>query len=1613
MKQIFRKKWLWITILFAVINIVGLVKIVSVMEGQGNTSILTMLQEKVKSLSWPFVKWGKDVKNFVGEQRFEITSIAPFTSGNETGVTIELNQEVDSNDIKGYIEVKPDIKFYIDSNYSGINLHGDFIPGSSYTVTVLKGMPSAKGEKLSADIQKSISIPDFEPKAYFKTPGLYMSASGNQTIPIESVNVDKLKFRIHKVYDNNVVYLLNNISGNNIPSDLGMDVIEKDLTISNEPNKLKETFINLKEILPAQTRGLFYLSISQSDEESNYYSQSSKLILTTDIGILAKQSSSELLVWLNSLAATTPIANATVKIFSKTNQMVCQGTSDENGMIHFKDVDFSGDKQPFVITATKDEDVSFLEIDRNVLSETDFDTQGRPYISNGYEAFLYMDRGIYRPGEQAHLRAIVRGKGVMLSESFPVSVTITRPDGKEFKKMSGVLSQMGTIDLDIDTPDYALTGGYEVNMLIPGNDKPIGSVKFNIEEFMPDSTKVTVKTAQDRFKLGDAIPLIVKAQESFGAPAIGRKVEVSYRLKPINFKPNGYKGFSFADETIEYTPKTIDVGEKDSDTDGQAFFEIELPKDIKSPSALSASIKTVVKEFGGHAVTNYTDKKVDPYSAYIGVRQQKDGFGLINEPIVFDYVTLSPDGQEMNAEGLKVKVCKIIWDNILKKDKKGDYRYITESREECLKEETIKPTGAKGTYSFTTNGWGDYIIRISGADSTAHTASLKFYVSGPDSDQAWAMDKPDRIELQFDKTKYAVGDTAKLVIKSPFKGKALISCTTDKVIYTQSVEQSDLTQEISIPVDQSFEPNAYCAVSVIRPVVYEKQWSSHRGFGIVPLFMDHTKKEVALSVGVPQKVEPGQKINLAIQAADVSEPLELSVALVDDGVLRLTDFKTPNPYAFFYGKRANNVLTSDIYALLVPEFADKKVGSDSAPSGDTAAYDTKHFNPINAKRVKPIALWQSNIMTDEHGNATVEFIVPDFTGTLKYMVVAAGKEDFGSADGEVKSISPIMITPTLPRFLAMNDQFIVSVGVFNSLGHDGKIFVSIDLSEGFEIIGEKMIGVDVKKDTESFVTFNLKAPATPQKGEIKISGVMEDKKIVRSFEIPVRPPVSWTTDSGVGEAQEGHKAVFKPSANNWVQGTGKYHFSIQSLPTLKLVGGLKFLLQYPYGCIEQTTSSVYPLLYLKNIAAKVDPRRFKPEAISNTINAGIERILSMQTFSGGFAWWPGDKNDYSWGSAYAVDFLVEADKAGYAVPQIQKTAGLNYLEKVLAGKEEDYPLDVKAYNVYVLAKAGRIKSSWIRKLQERSNDLPEFSRFHLAGVLALMGDKKSADEILKQGVSDTKVKNETGGNLNSYVRQQALALSIYLDVMPDSPQIPLLVKRLEGSMVNGHWGTTQENGMALIALGKYAKLMEEKEIDYKGSVLVDGKKVADFNSQDGLDLADMDMGGKEVSVDIIGKGSAYYYWSAEGIPITDKVEEKDSGIVIRRDFLSKEGKPVDLNKVKQGDVLVVDIALSANEYLQNVAIEDLLPAGFEIENPRIQTSETLDWIKEGAIEPDHMDIRDDRIVLFTDVNDKGHFRYIVRAVTKGDFVLPAVKAELMYNPNVYSVSGQGRVKVSE
>jgi uncharacterized protein YfaS (alpha-2-macroglobulin family) len=632
------------------------------------------------------------------------------------------------------------------------------------------------------------------------------------------------------------------------------------------------------------------------------------------------------------------------------------------------------------------------------------------------------------------------------------------------------------------------------------------------------------------------------------------------------------------------------------------------------------------------------------------------------------------------------------------------------------------------------------------------------------------------------------------------------------------------------------------------------------------------------------------------------------------------------------------------------------------------------------------------------------------------MAVAFCSNKFGNLEKKMFVREPIVLTPTFPRFVASGDQFVVPVNVYNATGKTADFEIELKTNGPINLTDSGNKTINIVQGKEGQVYFQLKAEQTMGKLQFLLSAKSAGEQSEMTVDVPLRPPVPLITLSGRGSVLAGKPVTFTfPS--DWIAGTTDFSLSISSFPAVKFANSLQFLLSYPHGCIEQTTSKVFPLLYFNDLAKVAEPELFKTNSADYFIEEGIAKVENMQQSSGAFSYWP--QGDYinNWSSIYASHFLVEARKAGYAVSD----RVYNRMMKALHSQERDYRSDdaysfqTAVYACYILALAGNPDKSTMLYLKNNALDkLSEYSEYQLAGAYALAGDLQTARSMLPKIVTPTQEnKRESGGNFNSSIRAKAIMLDILAEVDPNNPNVPILVQSLTKSASEmGRWYTTQENAFAFLALGKILK--KQSGGKYTGTASIDGKLYSKFDAQN-FNFSDKNWAGKKVTIEIQGEGTCYFDWRVDGIPSKMNIDEYDNDLMVRRHYLNEQGIPIDYASFKQGDLVIAKITVKAlHENLDNVAVVDMLPAGLEIENPRLQSRKGVDWIGEHAYQPMYMDIRDDRLILYGDFQfgREVTFYYGLRAVTEGTFILPPIRAEAMYAPMKASVASSGKVVVS-
>lgn len=876
------------------------------------------------------------------------------------------------------------------------------------------------------------------------------------------------------------------------------------------------------------------------------------------------------------------------------------------------------------------------------------------------------------------------------------------------------------------------------------------------------------------------------------------------------------------------------------------------------------------------------------------------------------------------------------------------------------------------------------------------------------------MSHPDRLEVELDQPEYDAGTTAKVLVRAPFSGRLIVTVERDRLLEVIEKEMKDNTAEISLPVRADYGPNAHVVVQLIRSFRDVENYAPLRALGVAKLKVSSRPHRLEVRLEAPEEMRPNTEIELRVRVPGGAGG-RVALAAVDEGILALSAMASPDPVSHFHRTRRWPFQPYDYYAMVLPEITQV---APRLPTGGDISQEARYkrqLGVVRTNRFVPVSLWSGWVDLDSSGEARLPLKVPQFNGTLRLMAVAANGARVGAASQGLRVREPVALTSAVPRFLAPGDQLTLATSLYNGTGKAGEFTATLETDSN-------MVKLDapvpqrftLEPDREGTAAF--KATVQPSVGvtQLKWSAEGNGEKSGETISIAIRPPSPLITNTGAGEAKEGAPISFD-FPGGWVEGSTHFRVSISALPALKNAKYLRDLLHYPYGCIEQTASRGFALVYFNEIARLVAPDLFKARSADYFAAEAVRRIESMLGGEGRFRMWPygGYYND--WSHLYATHFLIEARKAGQDVSAYVMEKSLDYADAIARGRrlstDGSYSDRELGYALYVLSLGGRPNKGVLGYLKTASLEkVSSDTRLLIAAAYALAGDREEADRILPQVLQPSTDPRENGGTFNSAMRANALMLSLLVDIQRDHPAVGGLLRSLsEKAAMDGYY-TTQENAFALMALGKYYQA--EKNPAWTAQLQI-GERNESFDAK-GATFEDAGWSGKKATLTVAGAGTAFIYWEATGIPTdASKVIEADNGLQVRRSYLDEGGNPVDLNAIRQGDLLVVRIEAKAlNQPLENVVIADLLPAGLEIENPRLKTSASIPWLEDSA-EPQYMDVRDDRMLLFDTIPsyDARTFHYAARAATAGSFVVPPVRGEAMYDPGFNSTASSGRMTI--
>ncbi|WP_319780961.1 alpha-2-macroglobulin [Maridesulfovibrio sp.] len=1506
------------------------------------------------------------------------------------------------------LTIKPAVKISSTASGNKLILSGPFKPGNKYSVTLKKGLTAADGALLEKAITEDIAIPDITPTADFSAAGMFLSESGYKTLGIETVNTREVDIAVDRVFPNNLFSLFTHYGymafdpdtyGGGISAALGNRIFSGRLKTPGQKNEKTTTPLSIKSFIAEGGKGLYRIAATIPGKGQGVQ----RWVMITDLGVVAKQGEDETLFWISSLSNLKPVVDAKVQLISNRNQILATGTTNSRGMLVLKDKEMRKDLgSPYMAVVTRKNDMTFMLMDRFATERSGLDIAGQKLSSKGLTAFTYGERTLYRPGETVKGVAVIRNRKLQPPKKMPVVLIYSDQRGRELFRRTLHTDDQGMVEFKRSIPDYSPTGQFNIKLL--AGDERIGNFRYSVEDFMPDRISAEIITSAPA-SIGQDLNFEVEGRYLFGPPAEGLPVSARVMLEPAQFNPEGYENYRFNTDESSFKPREILKTETKLDESGKFTFAASIPANLKSDSAIQARLTARVSETGGRGVTASKTEPVSISSFYPGLKRlTKQGYEQ-GESVNLDYITLTPQGEKTKAGKLLMKLYRDRWQTIVRATPSGSYRYVTERDPQLMETREISASGATGSFKVSPTEFGSYRVILSDPESGV-SAQADFFCGGWGY-SPWALENPARLEIiPTRKGDYKPGEMAEYQIRTPFAGRMLVAIEDNSIRWTKTLEVKGNTATIKMPVQKGISTNAYVTATLIRSMNKLETGSSARAIGAIPLFVNRESHRLGINITCPKTTRPERTVAFQVQTKPGSK---LTIAAVDEGILRLSAQKTPSPFDYFYAKRALDVRWADTFGLLMPDAG--PINKAAAGGGMELAMMKQFAGSSAIRRVKPVTFWSGIITADQHGKAVFNAEIPEFSGALRIMAVVSDGMNFGSTSKIMTVRSPLMVTPTLPRFLAPGETFDIPLSVRNDTPKDGKFNLALAASGALQQ-DMQINDFAIPQGRQKTAFFNVTTGAALGPAAFKFSAEGNNETAGSSIDLNVRAalPVQRSSESGFIKSKS---TVLPAKLEGMRVGTAERTLLVGSQPMLRLAGKLDYLLHYPYGCAEQTVSQAFPLLKFPELARELSPKSFEKESPQFMVQSALSRLAMMQTGDGGFSMWPGGYRSEPWVSVYVLHFLQQATISGYQVDSML----LNRVKQYVAGNYADtirdnYSYRLPCYAQYVLARSGKVMHGPMNYLRERKTaEMDKLSLTLLAGAFAASGDMAAYRELISAKPAPVKGKDKDQ-LFSSEIRDLALELLVRMEADRKDDAIPQLADKLYNLMADQSYNVTQDNALGFLALGTF--FAQTKSVPHPGGKIMSGEKeLASFETNGTAQVTVKGAAPLSIELDSSpAEGTFVWAVNNRAIPTIESWKPYSNGLEITREFLSRDGEPLDINSITQGQLVAMrTVVTSTGKPVPNTVISCLLPSGLEPENTRLATREDLPWLGEGNVQPDHVDIRDDRILVFSDIPAKGKIENVtlLRAVTRGEFKVPPVQVEGMYDPGKSAATALGKM----
>lgn len=1594
------------------------------------------------------------------------------TNGATQRIDVILSDPADpEQELTGIVHLSSGIEADITTSSNIISL----LPASplegQVNVLIESSLRSTEGNPLGSSFSRRIDFSVSGPSIALEGDGVILPSSKDLIFPFRAVNLKAVDLRIIKIFENNLPYFLqeNDITGGYSMKRFGKPIYSGKIDIANTPginlSKWNLFTVDLSDYIDVEPGVLYKVSLSMrksyslypcsEPEENNgydellkeaedkmqttwydpnvyyddpleeiyysfdfdwedrnnpckdaYYSpdkRKSRNLLASNLGLIAKMGDdNNLHVIVTDLLTALPVNEVSVDVFDYQLQKIASGTTDQEG-----DAAISCDRQPFLLVASKDKDRNYLKINEGAsLSLSSFDVSGTE-PENGIKAFIYGERDVWRPGDSIFLSVFIKDMKSTLPADHPVQFELINPLEQKVDNQVRKIDGKNLLVFKTVTTSEAVTGNYRAVIKVGG---AAFSKRVRVETIKPNRLKIDLDFGKDVLGgSGSYSAGSLRIKWLNGSTARNLNASVEYILRNSVTRFEKYNQYIFDDPVKDLNSETVSIFDGKTDENGNATVVFNPSGDINAPGMLNAIFTVKAMEPGGDESIISKSFRYAPYKIFAGINfpalKGKERMLFTDADNEVKIVTVDSEGKPVNSE-VEISVYKLSYRWWWESDRENLGYYVSNENYKPVIERTVNTKNGQASFKFNINrnDWGRYLIRAT--VPSGHSTGKILLVDWPwEYGMKGKTDGATLVSVGTDKEKYNPGDEVRLSFPSPENSRAIITLENSTgVVEELRTATGKGSTEVKFRVRPEMAPNVYAFVTIIQPHAQTINDMPVRLYGIAPVLVEDPDTRLTPIISMNDELRSMKPFVVKVNEKS-GKPMTYTLAIVDEGLLDITGFKTPDPWNYFYSREALGVHTWDLYDNVLGAFGGAlervlAIGGDEALQ-EKAANKTQRFIPV-VKFLGPFTLEAGK--TNSHG-----ITLPQYTGSVRTMVIAGTDKAFGIAEKTVPVKDPLMVLVTAPRVISPGESVNLPVTLFVQKDNIKEVTLSVN-SENVTF-NETNKSVSIQSTGETDTDLHFTAGEKTGMAKIAVTATGGGENASYQMEIDIRNPNPQETRSELKILNKGEKweSGFTPFGTD---GTNSAVLEISSLPSINLEKKLSFLINYPHGCSEQTTSAAFPQLYLKNVRNN-DADML--QRISSNVHQAINVIASRQMVNGSIAMWPGSYQPDNWITSYAGHFMIEAGKNGYSLPSGFMKKWLNYQSDIAREWREDpryrYTSNDQAYRLFTLALAGEPERGAMNRLRESKN-LPQLSRWLLSAAFVLSGRPEAAQDLLDMRNTSTEPEYRYY-NYGSELRDRSIILYT-LSILKNEEQAFPVLKEVCEMFNNINWYSTQDASWALLSYIKFIEIMPQGQgNESELAISLNGEKSDIKIRQDKVTRSDLKIkkGVNSLQVENRSERPVYVSLTQKGVPLAGDATAAQKGLSMSINYYDLSMKPVEHQSLKQGTDFMMVVKVSNNVFapVDNLALAQMIPSGWEIRNTRLFEADY--GIKEGDYE--YRDFRDDAVKTYFSLasGQSKTFVAIINAAYTGEFNQPSVWCEAMYTPNVYARIPGGKVRV--